>query len=148
MATQFAAQTITITPGALASGSARQSASVNTDTALNVNDYRIMVKPTLSTGTISGAKAVFVWVKTSTDGTDWDGNATATDSAITLDNPNQFALGCVIPFTAQSVARGASFSLRAACGGSLPKTWGIIIENQTGIAFSSSITDCQKEYNT
>jgi hypothetical protein len=37
-------------------------------------------------------KAVFVWVKTSQDGgTTWDGNATSSDAAITLDSPHPFA---------------------------------------------------------
>lgn len=148
MATQFAAQAITITAGSLSSGTARESAAVTTDTANNVNDYRITVKATTSSGTPAGAKAVFVWVKISDDGTNWDGNATAADAAITLDVPHQFKLGGVIPIGSASITRGCSFSLKAACGGSVPQKWGIIIENQTGITFSSVTVGCAKEFNT
>jgi len=113
-----------------------------------VNDYRITVKVTMPNIALTGSKAVFVWVKTSDDaGTTWDGNGTSSDAAITLDSPHQFPLGCVLPCTI-NVARAASFSLKAACGGSIPATWGIIIENQTGQTFSSSAVTCKEEYNT
>jgi hypothetical protein len=102
----------------------------------------------LTTGTPSGSKAVFVWVFTSEDGTNFLGNAGASDAAITLDSPHQFPLGCVIPISAQSIARGGSFSLKAACGGSIPLQWGIIIENQTGIAFSALTVAAEKVYYT
>jgi hypothetical protein len=149
MATQYATQAITITATTLASGSARQSASVTTDTTHNVNDYRILVEPTLAAGTPAGSKAVFVWIATSEDaGTTWTGNATASDAAITLDTPHQFNFGCAISFPATTLTRGGSFSLKAACGGSLPAAWSIIIENQVGFAFTACTVKCEEEYNT
>jgi len=148
MATQYASQAITITASTLANGAARQSASVTSDTTNNVNDYRVYVKPTLGSGTLSSSKAVFVWVATSEDGTNWTGNATGSDASITLDSPNQFFLGCAIPFAAVSTARGGSFSLKAACGGSVPQKWSIIVENQTGVAFTALTVASEKEYNS
>lgn len=147
MATQYASQAVTITATTLASGSARQSTAISTDTTKNVNDYRILVKPTLANTALSGSKAVFVWVYTSEDGTNFTGNAGGTDAAITLDSPHQFVLGCVIAGV-QNAARGGSFSLKAACGGSLPLKWGIIVENQTGAAFSACTVVAEEEYNT
>jgi hypothetical protein len=103
----------------------------------------------MAAGTPAGSKAVFVWVKTSNDdGTTWDGNATSSDAAITLSSPHPFSEGVMIPFPTSGMTDAGSFSLKAACGGSLPKTWGIIIENQVGAAFSSSSVTCQKVYNT
>lgn len=148
MATTYAAATITITPSTLASGSARESASVTTDTAQNVDDYYITVGVTPN-GTPTGTKAVFIWVKTSQDaGTTWDGNATSSDAAITLDSPNQFKFGAVLPLQTTAVRRNVSFSLKAACGGSLPATWGIIEENQSGVAYTSSSVVAKEVYNT
>ena len=57
MATTYAAVTLTITATTLASAAARESASVNTDVAQNVNDYRIYVKPTAAIGAPAGSKA-------------------------------------------------------------------------------------------
>jgi hypothetical protein len=149
MATTFATQAISITATTLASGSARESGSVTTDTTNNVDDYRITVKATAAAGTPTGSKAVFVWVKTSDDsGTTWDGNATSSDAAITLDSPHQFYFGVAIPFPTSTLTRAGSFSLKAACGGSLPKTWGIIIENQIGFAFTACSVTCMESYNT
>lgn len=148
MAIQYASQTITITATTLASGAARQSTSVATDNTLNVDDYRINVKAAIAAGTPAGSKAVFVWVFTSNDGTNWDGNAGASDAAITLDSPHQFTLGTVIPFPASTLTRQGSFSLKAACGGSIPESWGIIIENQVGFAFTSCTVTCDKIYYT
>jgi hypothetical protein len=148
MATQFAAQAITITASTLATGAARESAAVTTDTTLNVNDYRVFVKPTNDATGPSGSKAVFVWVAISDDGTNWTGNATGLDAAITLDSPHQFQLGVAISFPSASIARGGSFSLKAACGGSLPKAWSIIIENRIGGAFTALTVAAQKEYNS
>jgi hypothetical protein len=148
MASQWAAQTITITPGTLATASARQSAVVTSDNTVNVDDYRVMVKVALGAGTLTGSKAVYVWVYTSDDaGTTFQGNATGTDAAITLDSPHNFYFGCAIPMTA-SVTRVGEFSLKSACGGTIPEKWGIIIENATGLSFSSSATTCRKTYNT
>jgi hypothetical protein len=149
MAIQYASQSITITPGALASGSARESASVTSDNTLNVDDYRITVKVTLASGTIASPSCVFIWVKNSQDsGTTWDGNATSSDAAITLASPHPFALGGVLPTPTSAITAACSFSLKAACGGSIPHTWGIIIENRSGIAFSSSAVTSEKVYYT
>lgn len=149
MATTYTPITITITASTLATGAARQSVAVVTDTTQNVSDYRISVKPTSAAGTPTGSKAVFVWVAVSDDaGTSWMGNATGTDAAITLDSPHQFFLGCVIPFPTTTIARGGDFSLKAACGGSLPANWCIIIENQIGFAFTALTVACKEEYNT
>lgn len=146
MATNYAAQAISITAGTLAHAAARESAAIVTDTTKNVVDYRVTVKPTLAAGTPAGnQKAVFIWVKTSSDGTNWDGNSTNADAAITLDAPHQFFLAAIIPFQTNA-ARGVSFSLKAACGGSVPKNWGIIIENQTGLAFASLAAAAQLEH--
>lgn len=147
MATQYATQAITITATSLSAGAARQSSDITTDTSVNVNDYRILVKPTMTNTALSGVQAVYVWVYTSEDGTVHSGNAGAADAAITLDTRHPYQLGCVIPCVTNA-ARGGSFSLKAACGGSLPKVWGIIVDNQTGAAFASFSAVVQKEYNT
>jgi hypothetical protein len=142
---------MTITLASLAAAAARCSASVVTATDQNVNDYRITLTSALTTGTPGASKAVFVWVTTSNDGgTTWDGNSTGTNAAITLDSPHQFNLGCVIPIGAQSLTRSRSFSLKAACEGSLPNHWAIIVENQTGIAFAASGQSLyyKEEYNS
>lgn len=149
MATQYSSVGVTITATTLATGSARQSTAVSTATTQNMNDVRIYVKATAAAGTPTGSKAVFVWVATSEDnGSNYTGNATGSDSAITLDSPHQFNLGCVIPFPTTTLTRGGSFSLKAACGGSLPQKWSIIVENQIGFAFTAFTIYAQEEYNS
>lgn len=150
MATSYSAVTITITPGALASGSARQSAAKTTPTSstINLEDYRILVQiATQATTTPAGSKAIYVWIYESEDGTAWSGNAGSTDAAITLDSPHQFIAGTTIAHAVSAGTRAAAFSLRNACGGSIPSRWGIIIENQTGMSFSATTVVCQKIYN-
>jgi hypothetical protein len=129
----------------------RESAVVSSDQTQNVNDYRVTVKLSLTTGTPGGSKAAYVLIKTSNDsGTTWDGNATGSDANITIDSPSQFFIARSIPIGAQSLTRIADFSLKAACGGSIPERWGIIIINDTGIALASSSNSVfyREEYNT
>jgi hypothetical protein len=147
MALSYSAVTVTITAGTLAAASARESASITTDTTKDVEDYRVQVDATANAGSPTGSKGVFVWVKTSQDGgTTWDGNATGADTAIALDSPHQFNLGVAIPFPSSGLTRAGTFSLRSACGGSLPKTWGIIVENQVGFALTGVSVVCHKVY--
>jgi hypothetical protein len=153
MATSYVAKSVSLNSAfqTLASSTtvARETGSFSTTTnGNNVNDFRITVQATLAAGTPTGSKAVFVWVKASDDGTIWNGNATANDASLTLDSPHQFPLGCVIPFPTTTLTRAGSFSLKAACGGSLPNQFGIIILNSVGFAFTACAVKVEEEYNT
>jgi hypothetical protein len=153
MATSYVSKSFSLNAAfsTLATGTARETGIATTSTSgNNVDDFRITVVPTLAAGTPTGSKAVFVWVKISDDngGTFYNGNATGSDAAITLDSPHQFPLGCIISFPTTTLTRGGSFSLKAACGGSLPFSWGFIIENQVGFAFTACTIKVEEVYNT
>jgi hypothetical protein len=100
MATQFATQAITITATTLATGAARESASVTTDTAQNVDDYRITVKATLPPVRRPDRRRCSCGSRPARMPAP-PGMATRhPDAAITLDSPHQFAFGVAIPFPA------------------------------------------------
>lgn len=149
MATQYGTATaITVTASTLANAAARQSTAVTSGVTNNTADYRVYVKATPNGAPTGNHKAVYIWVVTSENGTDYTGNATGSDAAITLDSPNQFAFGTAIALSATSSARGASFSLKAACGGSIPAKWAIVVENQCGVALSAFSAIYREEYNS
>lgn len=132
-------QTITITLASLASGSARASTAVDNTTNL-FTDALATVKVKTSTGTTSGQKAANVYAYATTDGgTTYTEGATGTDAAITLTSPtNAVFLGAISTAAASTTYVGGPWSIAAAFGGSLPAVWGIIVENQSGVAMDST----------
>ena len=112
-------------------------------------DVLVQLKIKLVTGTPSGEKAIYFYAYGSEDGTDLTDNASGLDAIITLRLPtNLHYLG--ILYTPD--AGGLSYishpmSLMRAFGGfGLPRKWGIVVVNNTGISFSSTEGDHRKAY--
>ncbi len=137
-----AATAITISAATLASGAARESAAVD-NTANKYDDALVQLSFTIGSGAPSGQQAVNVYASSSYDGTTWSDNATGTDSAITLRSPTNLRLIGVIPTPTASVTYVSELlSVAAAFGGTLPPHWSIIVDNETGDAF----TACSLKY--
>lgn len=134
--------TISLAPGGvgLASGAARESASIDNSTNL-FQDAEVELAIKLAAGATTGQKSINVYVAVSQSGTNFTDNATGADAAITLRSPtNLFG-----PFRIQTPDAGALTyraiipSIVAIVGGThLPPRFSIIIENQTGVALDAT----------
>lgn len=137
---------ITCTMASLASGSARQSTSVDNGTNKFV-DALVNVSARTNGTTPSGEKAVYVYAYGSEDGTNYSGEASGSDSAYTMASPtNLILLGRIECPSASTTYKGV-FSVASAFGGRLPRKWGLVIQNATGNALDSSEGNHQKTYS-
>lgn len=141
------ATSITITATTLASGSQRSSAAIDNSTNLYL-DALVRVDCTLATGTPS--VGINVYAYGSIDGTNYQGmsatadNVDGTDKAVTLQSPTGLPLLGTIPaVTAGALVYKGLFSVAKAFGGILPSKWGIVVDNETSLAF----TACTCTYN-
>ncbi len=148
-----ASTAITCTLTSLATASARGSNSVDNSTNL-YPDALVTVTVTIASGTpTSTGSFVNVYVFGSEDGTNFGtiNSATAgtpgTDGAFgaltvtpNLIGPIAQIAAVTITSTGERTFRSQPIPIAQAFGGSLPRKWGILIENQTGLAFSTSTT--------
>ncbi len=144
---------IACTTTSLATASSRGSASVDNSTNLYA-DALVTVVITIASGTPTAAGAfVNVYVFGSEDGTNFGtiNSATAgtpgTDGAFGALTATPNLIGPVAQVAAVTATssgertfRSQPIPLAQAFGGSLPRKWGLLIENQTGLAFSTSTT--------
>jgi hypothetical protein len=139
---------ITCTLASLASSATagRESTAVDNSSNLYV-DAIVQVKVELQSGTIANDEAVYVYAYGSEDGTIYTDNATGSDAAITLRDPTAMRLIGVIPCPTQSVAyESQPMSVAAGFGGHLPRKWGIVVRNYTGIALHATEGNHSKKY--
>lgn len=103
-------------------------------------DALVSVTAKLATGTPAGDKALYVYAYGSEDGTNYGDNATGTDAAITLRSPTNLRVVGVIsaPDSGGLTYKGQPMSVAAAFGGVLPRKWGIVLLNATGVALSAT----------
>jgi hypothetical protein len=139
---------ITISLASITSGGAQQSSTVDNTGNMFV-DVLVQLSIKLQTGTPSGEKIIYVYVFGSEDGTRLTDNATGTDGTITLREPTNLRLLGVIhtPDAGGLTYVSHPMSLLAAFGGlTIPRKWGIIVQNNTGVTFSGTEGDHQKTY--
>ncbi len=145
--------TIACTQTSLASGSTRESAVRSNTTALNLDD-QIAVTFTIASGSPSTAgPSVNIYANGSVDGTLWPilqltsgatvGTGAGDASVGALGTPpnlkliGSFGLQTTTS-SAERTFRTQPFSVAAAFGGALPSAYSIMLENSTGVAFSTS----------
>lgn len=128
---------VTITLNGLANAASRESTAIVNTTNLYV-DAMLQVSVTLAAGT--PVDGIDVYVYESVDGTLYTDNVTGTDAAITPRSPtNLVLLGRIQTATAGGLVWSKGFgSLAAAFGGALPRRFGVVIQNNTGVAFAGS----------
>lgn len=128
--------------GTLANGSAAGCLAVDNTSNLFDDAY---VYIAIGVGTVASPKYINVWVAGSEDGTNYLGNSATTDAyagtdaAVTLGAPTVFA-GPYFQATTQASVTGKLFipSVAKLMGTLiLPRKWGLIVENQSGAAFTS-----------
>lgn len=137
---------ISITLASLASGSARESLAITNATAI---DAMLDIAIKLQTGTPTGQKKINIFAYFSIDGAlRFTDNATGLNAALTMRVPSNLVLIDIIetPDSGALTYRKPVASVAQGWGGVLPKAWGIVIENQTGVTFSATEGDHVKEF--
>lgn len=128
---------ITCTLNSLASGSARETNSVDNSSNLYI-DALISVYATLAAGTPSSGIYVYVWG--SEDGTSFPDGITGSDAGYTLKSPTNLSLARPI-WTATSgglLWRANPIGIAQFFGGIMPRKWGLVVLNSTSLAFAGS----------
>jgi hypothetical protein len=130
---------ISITLASLANLAGRQSDAIDNSTDLFV-DAQLLVKIKLAAGTPTGDKKVDVYAYGSLDGTTFTDNATGLDGAVTPRTPTNLQyLGAIECPDAGALAYPGFFgSVAMAFNGILPRHWGIVLVNRTGVAFDTA----------
>lgn len=106
-------------------------------------DVMITVKFTAPNSTIGAQKSVNMWISPSEDGSSYADNdqySGANNTQTSLRSPTNFYGPFVIPVTQNIAMVGILQSLRALLGGSLPRSFGIILENQSNVTITAGIS--------
>jgi len=143
-----ASASITCTLASLASGSARECAAVDNSVNLYL-DAMVYVALKLATGTPASDKSLYLWFYGSEDGTNVTDNATGTDAALTMRSPTNLHGPFVIatPDAGALTYKKIIPSVAAFFDGALPKKWGFVVENKSGLALDATETNHTKEYS-
>lgn len=138
---------ITCSLASKADSTARESTAVDNSSNLYV-DALVSVAVKLQTGSPTGDKAIYVYVYASEDGTNYSDNATGSNADLTMRVPTNLRLLGVIntPDSGGLTYRSAPMSVARAFDGVLPRKWGIVVENKTGVTFSATEGDHSKSY--
>lgn len=134
-----ASAAITITLASLASAAAREGTVIDNATNLYL-DALVYVACKLAAGTPASDKAIYVYAYGSEDGTNFGDNVTGADAALTMRSPTNLRLIGVIntPDAGGLTYKSQPMSVAAAFGGVLPREWGIVVENKTGLALDAT----------
>lgn len=139
------AASITLTLASLADGAARQATKIDNTSTL-YDDIILNFAIKLGAGTAGNLSAINFYLAGSTDGTNFDYPATGSDAAITL-TTNSLRFAQVLTISAASTTYPIIIpSVAAYFGGVLPPFIAVIVENKTGITFSSTEGDHTKQY--
>lgn len=126
MATYSASNTLTVsTLSTLTSGS---SATSNAYDATSVKPVDVLFELAVTTGTTSGNKHALIYIITSADGTNFSDSAN--------DN-NMIFLGLLSTPNSTTAYRSHEFSVAAACGGSIPNHFKLVIKNDGGGTYAA-----------
>lgn len=134
----------TITLTSLPTTSARCSTVIVNDTATGKNtDYMGIVTLKTITGTHAGDMASYVYLFGGT-GTAYDNPGTNADAAITVATNWNLKGPIVVNFGTSATGLASMtrvFMVSPIFGGEIPPQFGVIIQNQTGLAFSATAED-------
>jgi len=131
--------TFTCTLASLGSGSSRESTAVNNTSDLFLD---VLVQLQIKSGASGTATTGYVNIYaygTCDSGTTYTEGATGSDAGITLTSPTNLRLIGRINVVANAITyKGSPMSVAAAFGGSMPRKWGIVVENQSGGSLDST----------
>lgn len=141
--------TCTLTSLASSATDGREGTAVSNATDLFI-DALVWVKVKgVNSGSVGNDKAVYVYAyATSDEGSpEYPDTVTGSDAAITLNSPTQLVLIGKVKFSAiNTTYKAGGFSVASAFGGVLPKRWGVVLRNYTGIALTSTGSDHRVHY--
>jgi len=139
---------VTCSLASKADNTARESTAVDNSTNKYL-DALVYLAIALQAGSPANEKAVYVWVYGSEDGTNYTDNATGSDANVTLRSPHNFKLIGVIncPDSGALTYKSHPMSVALAFGGVMPRKWGIVVENQTGVTFNATEGNHTKSYS-
>ncbi len=132
---------LTITLNSKASSATAGQESTVVDNGTNkFLDALVQVTVKLATGTPANDKAVYVYAYGSEDGSTYTDNVTGSDASVTMRDPTNLVLIGVIPTPDSGglTYEGKPMSVAQAFGGVLPRKWGIVVRNYSGVALDSS----------
>lgn len=140
-------QTITCTLASLASGSARESTSIDNRTNLYL-DALVFMQLKTGAGSIGTDPYAYVYVAgTVDDGTTWPDTVTGADAAITLNTTTQLRLlGAVWLGAATTTYKAGPWSVASVFGGVMPAEWSIVVKNNCGVALDATEGNHKKLY--
>lgn len=139
--------TITCTLASLADNSARECTAIDNGTNLYI-DALLYLALKLQTGSPANEKGIWVWFYGSEDGSNYDDNATGSDAAVTMRAPTNLKGPYVIKTPdSGALTYKAVISVAQFFGGVLPRKWGFVVENQSGVALSATEGDHTKTYS-
>lgn len=102
-------------------------------------DAQLTLLINVATGSPSGSKVINIYGYRSIDGTNYDDAATGTAGSVTVGSPTNLVLLESINVAAGNKTYSKQIaSLAKSFGGVLPIKWGIVVENQTGLALGTS----------
>ena len=131
-----ASAALTITVASLGSGSARQSTAIDNTSNLYVDALVGVKLKANAAGTSSTGYCNVYLYGTWNDAADYSDGASGTDGAITI-NKNLRLVGVITLDANAETAKGGPYSVAQAFG-SMPKKWGVVVENQSGAALDST----------
>jgi hypothetical protein len=132
-------QAITCTITSLASGSQRAGTAVANTSNLFVDSLvAVKVKSNASGTSATGYVDVYTF-GTSDGGSDYSGGASGTDGAYSGQLSALFKLGRIAAVANSMTYVGGPWSVASAFGGSLPASWGICVDNESGATLDASV---------
>ena len=140
---------MTITLASLASSATAARESTAIDNTSNLyDDALVYVSCKLQSGSPANDKAIYIFAYGSEDGTNYTDNATGSDAAVTMRDPTNLRLIGIIstPDSGALTYKGGPFSVAQAFGGLMPRKWGIVVRNYTGVTFDATEGNHTKTY--
>lgn len=140
---------LTITLASLASSATAGRESTVVDNSSNLYfDAQLTVRIKLTSGTIANDQCVHVYLYASEDGSTYTDNNTGADAAITPASPTNLIYLDKIATPAQSTSYTKTFGgIAQTFGGTLPRKWGVVIRNYSGIALTATAGDHAISYS-
>jgi hypothetical protein len=111
-------------------------------------DYMVQFRFKLLTGVPTADQAVYLYVYGSEDGTDYPDGISAGGGSYTFRSPTNliYIQSVGIAVTGQLVCISTPISISMAFNGVLPRKWGIVIRNYTGLAYTATESDHAARY--
>lgn len=130
--------TITCGLDGLGSGSARASTVIDNSTNLYL-DVLLQLQIQTALGSLGSNPVIYVYAYGISQGGNYTDGVTGTDANFTLPTTPNLKLVQIFNInTANTVQYSSPFSIAAAFGGILPKKFGIVVSNQSGLALNGT----------